>query len=227
MKSLPEANQPINLPAQQVQSLEFTKNLLQAVEQGDTMRVVRMEQKVSMDSAIQAVSINNVIKSTDENLVVSGLAGLILRTSGFFNLSKVMTEDQAIDTAYLLLEKYPYESFEDFVIMFRNAKMGKYGELYNRLDGQIIFKWMEEYMEEKAIHREKTHRAVKFGTGDEISLKTIQDKARQLETPEQPQNFKSVSDALKEAIGYENQITDQDKNEKDYSEFRKKYLIKK
>ncbi|HAH35142.1 MAG TPA: hypothetical protein DCL81_00870 [Algoriphagus sp.] len=138
-----------------------------------------------------------------------------------------MTEDQAIDTAYLLLEKYPYESFEDFVIMFRNAKMGKYGELYNRLDGQIIFKWMEEYMEEKAIHREKTHRAVKFGTGDEISLKTIQDKARQLETPEQPQNFKSVSDALKEAIGYENQITDQDKNEKDYSEFRKKYLIKK
>jgi hypothetical protein len=194
------------------------------VEQGETLAVVRMEQKVSLETAVQAVSLSNVIKNTNEDLVISGLASLILRTAGFFNIGRPMTEEQAIETAYLLLEKYPHESLEDFVIMFRNAKLGKYGDgkLYNRLDGMIIFGWMSEYMEEKAAYREKLHQALKFGQAEENLLETIQTKALELHSTESIEKSKSVVDAIKEAIDFKWM----ENNEKDYIAFRNKFFTK-
>lgn len=189
----------------------------------DPTQTAKIERSVTIQKAIQSEPIRMVIKKTDEELILSGLISLILRTAAFFNLSKPMTEDQAIETAYLLIEKYPYETFEDFVIMFRNAKTGKYGELYNRLDGQVIFKWMGEYLEEKAAHLENIHQRMKSGSGKENLMKTIQNQAKQLEAPEQPENVRSVVDALKEAVDYR----EIEKNEKDYLEFRKNYLQKK
>ena len=150
------------LPSVQEHFLESTKRFLRVVNQGSPMEIAQLERNTTIDTAIKSLSLVNVSKNLNEELVISGLITLILRTSAFFNIGKPMNEDQAIETAYLLLDKYPHESFEDFVIMFRNAKTGKYGELYNRLDGQIIFKWMGEYLEEKAAHREKLHRALKF-----------------------------------------------------------------
>lgn len=137
-----------------------------------------------------------------------------------------MNEDQAIETAYLLLDKYPHESLEDFVIMFRNAKTGKYGELYNRLDGQIIFKWMGEYLEEKAAHREKAHRAIKFSAGQENLSEVIQNHVQELKLLSEPKNNdygKPVLEALKEGIGFQ-QLQQQ---EESYNEYKKKYLISK
>lgn len=137
-----------------------------------------------------------------------------------------MNEDQAIETAYLLLDKYPHESLEDFVIMFRNAKTGKYGELYNRLDGQIIFKWMGEYLEEKAAHMEKAHRAIKFSAGQENLSEVIQNHVQEQKLLSEPKNNeygKSVLEALKEGIGFQ-QLQQQ---EESYNEYKKKYLISK
>lgn len=230
MKSLSETihNQTSNsnLPSQQVQSLEFTKSLLEAVEKGETLKVVRMEQTVNLDTAIQASSLKKLIQTTDEEVVVSGLITLILRTSAFFNIGKSMSEEQAIETAYLLLDKYPHESFEDFVIMFRNAKTGKYGELYNRLDGQIIFKWMGEYLDEKAEHREKLHRAVKFGSGQENLAEVVQNHIQEKKLLSEPKNndFRNtVIEALKEAVGWK----EHKQKELDYQSFKKSFIEKK
>lgn len=193
------------------------------MEQGETLAVVRMEQKVTLDTAVQAVSLKNVIQNTNEDLVISGLASLILRVAGFFNIGRPMNEEQAIETAYLLLEKYPHESLEDFVIMFRNAKLGKYGDgkLYNRLDGMIIFQWMGEYMEEKADHREKLHRKQKMGD----SGTNIQEIILNHDKSHSNEKDKEVLDALKTAIDFD-QLNAEKQNEKDYYDFRKKFIQK-
>jgi hypothetical protein len=186
------------------------------VEQGETLAVVRMEQKVSMDSAIRAVHLKTVVQETSEDLVISGLAGLILRTASFFNIGRPMSEDQAIESAYLLMEKYPYESLEDFVIMLRNAKLGKYGDgkLYNRLDGMIIFGWMAEYMEEKAAYREKLHQQMKNNDKD-LNIRQIALDHADTATG------KPVIEALKIAIGWDQQ---EGKSDAEYYEFRKKFI---
>lgn len=196
------------------------------MEQGNSVEIAKLERSVNLNAAVQAISLKTAIAQTNEELIVSGLFNLILRTSAFFNLGKAMTEDQAIETAYLLLDKYPHESFEDFVIMFRNAKIGKYGELYNRLDGQIIFKWMGEYLEEKAAHREKLHRALKFGDQTLNVQQVVQNHIQEqklLETEKNNEIGKPVIEALKEGIGFD----EFERKEKSYEEYRKDFFMNK
>jgi hypothetical protein len=200
--------------------------LLLTVSQGSPIQIAQTERSITLDRAIEGLSLRNTAKHLSEEAVISGLITLILRTSAFFNIGKAMTEEQAIETAYLLLDKYPHESFEDFMIMFRNAKTGTYGELYNRLDGQIIFKWMGEYLEQKAAHREKIHRALKFGSGQENLAEVVQNHIQEQKLLSEAKNNeirKPVIEALKEAVGWK----EHEKKEIDYQAFKKSFIEQK
>lgn len=127
------------------------------------MDLSRMERKVTMETALKATPMRQLIKSQgmNEEVMVTVLAGMILRLASYFNLGNNVTEEQAIDTAFIILDKYPYETVEDFTLVFKNAKSGMYGKLFNRLDGHIIFEWIDRHMEEKARVREERHRQTK------------------------------------------------------------------
>jgi hypothetical protein len=196
--------------------------LIQAVIEGNPAQVVRMSHGLTIKDSIHAPSLRTLEKEYGKDDLATVVSFLILQTARYFNLGNNITEDQALETAYLILQTYPYESIEDFILMFNRAKGAKYGEVYNRLDGHTIFRWMEKYLEEKAEYREKLHQGHKFGSGGENFLKTIQNKALELEAPEVPQNTKSVIDALKEAINYK----DDEKNEIDYMKFKTEYIKK-
>lgn len=64
------------------------------------------------------------------------------------NLKWNLSDNQIAQIVEDLLEKYPHETLEDFVLVFKRARMGEFGELF-RLDGPVIFSWMETYLEEK------------------------------------------------------------------------------
>jgi len=70
----------------------------------------------------------------------------------FFSVSNSMNNQQIIQTADLIAEEYYYMKPEDFKLCFNKAKKGKLGtgQVYNRIDGAVIFKWLEEYAQERA-----------------------------------------------------------------------------
>lgn len=192
------------------------KRLIEARQSGDTLAVVTIERGVTLEKAIQGTTIRNLIREIGDTTLLVALAGMILQTAGFFNLGKSITDEQALDTASLLIDSYPHETIEDFTLMFREAKKGKYGELYNRLDGQIIFKWMSAYLEMKAEHREKIHQKTKNeGTQDDSAVKAV----LALNAGEIVEG-QTVIDALKEGIGWD----DSDKKEQNYLEYKKQYV---
>ena len=60
-----------------------------------------------------------------------------------------MNENQLAQTINLLVEDFYYLNIEDFKLCFNNAKKGRYGKIYDRIDGMIIYEWVRMYAEDR------------------------------------------------------------------------------
>ena len=67
----------------------------------------------------------------------------------FFNVGKSMGQEQLVQTIQLIIEDFYYFNIEDFKLCFNNAKRGKYGKIYDRIDGNVIYGWIESYANER------------------------------------------------------------------------------
>lgn len=63
----------------------------------------------------------------------------------YFSLDRVMTPYQIEMTVEIIDENFYYFSPDDFRKCFRGAMSGKYGKIYNRLDGAVIMEWLRAY----------------------------------------------------------------------------------
>lgn len=75
----------------------------------------------------------------------------------FLNLGKErnMTGQQIAQTAEMILQKYNYLKLDDLKLCFNNAKQGVYGKIYDRLDGQVIFEFLNAYSDSRAVEAER------------------------------------------------------------------------
>ena len=74
----------------------------------------------------------------------------IINFIDFVNLGKGMTAGQVMETALMILEEFYYMNLADINLVFKRAKSGYYGQLYDRLDGQIILGWFRAYAMERS-----------------------------------------------------------------------------
>ena len=93
------------------------------------LAVVRKEYGEQSLQAILVIILNDVIK--------------------FFNVGKTVGQEQLVQTIRLIIEDFYYFNIEDFKLCFNNAKRGFYGKVYDRIDGNIIYEWLEKYSEER------------------------------------------------------------------------------
>ena len=63
----------------------------------------------------------------------------------FYSVNGSMDAIQVADTINLVLEIYPYYTQYDFKLFFKMARMGKFGEIYGRMDGEVIINWLKKY----------------------------------------------------------------------------------
>ena len=60
-----------------------------------------------------------------------------------------MNDVQTQETAILIVETYPSLTIADINLIFKRAKLGKFGQFYDRLDGQLILGWIDTYFDER------------------------------------------------------------------------------
>ena len=93
------------------------------------------------------ISIKSIHGETVARATVSYLLSEALE---FFNVKETMSDVQVAITVDLILEEYPYMQTDDLKLCFKNAMKLKYGQIYNRIDGQIVMSWLRAYDIERA-----------------------------------------------------------------------------
>jgi len=49
----------------------------------------------------------------------------------------------------MIITEYYNLTIADINIIFKRAKLGQWGQIYDRLDGQIILSWFDKYFQER------------------------------------------------------------------------------
>ena len=91
----------------------------------------------------------------------------------FYSTNGAMDAMQVSDTIMLILEEYPNYTQDDFKLFFKLAKKGTFGQVYGRMDGEVIMNWLKAYDRhrdtvamEESINEAKQHER-EFQVGDD------------------------------------------------------------
>ena len=94
-------------------------------------------------------SLSGIASGLGENKARAAVVLLLDEVVGFFNVGNTMDASQVAVTTDLIIEEYPYFQLDDLNLAFRNAMKGRYGEVYNRLDGLVVMGWLKKYEAER------------------------------------------------------------------------------
>lgn len=98
---------------------------------------------------VKTPSIGELVNIYGESPLKAFISGHIVSLRDFVNLKGAMTDEQTIITSELIVQEYKNITLADIVVIFRMAKLGKFGEFYGRLDGQMILSWVGKYFEDR------------------------------------------------------------------------------
>lgn len=126
-----------------------------------------------VNSGLSALSV--LRKEHGEQKVMACLALWINDLQSFLNISAKMNAPQIMETCAMILDGFYFLNLADVRLVMSRAKKGEYGQLYGRIDGQIIYQWFSEYFEERsrscsenAIHdAERAKSEVRVATNEE------------------------------------------------------------
>jgi hypothetical protein len=94
-------------------------------------------------------SIAKINRKFGEDFTQAYIEGWIVHLREFLNIGKKMTDQQTQETAMMILDEYYNLTIADINIIFKRAKLGRWGQIYDRIDGQIILSWFDQYFRER------------------------------------------------------------------------------
>jgi len=102
----------------------------------------------------------STIKRTHKEVLQLAMTKLLRSLANSIKVTNKFNVDNAMEIIEFISKQFYYLRFDELVIVFRNAKMGKYGNMFNRLDIETISKWIMIYEgSERADYLESLNRA--------------------------------------------------------------------
>jgi len=110
-----------------------------------TINIVKV-QISNIKTSYDLVRLDNIIIATQSNK--NTIAEMLMKLNEFTNVSRKMNESQIVETVNILLDEYPRLSLQEYQVFFNRIRSGKFGQLYESLDGIKIMAFMKEFYQE-------------------------------------------------------------------------------
>lgn len=127
-----------------------------------------------------AYSLSALRRIHNEDSVIMMLVAWISNLQRFLNVSAKMDAAQMDETCRMILDDFWALNCADVNLVMSRAKRGFYGQLFRRIDGQIIYQWFAEYFEERCeacanreVHVAGLHGSVINRLSDETKAKIL------------------------------------------------------
>lgn len=131
--------------------------LMQCLGSNNEVGLLVFEKNLSIENAINGTTLKKLEKSVGEINTITAICYLINRFNSNFNVGKSLSQTQSALLASDIVDKYPYETIEDVVLMLKQVRQGIIGDGKDyKLDGQnVLAKWFPEYLDKKYTEFER------------------------------------------------------------------------
>ena len=113
---------------------------------GTVLQICSVEQVLKLESP----SLSVIRKEHGEPKTLDLLNTIIADLALFFSVGKGMDRKQAEETSRLLLKEYYFLKVEDLKLFSDNFKLGKYGTIFDRIDGNVILEKLALYCNDRS-----------------------------------------------------------------------------
>lgn len=94
-------------------------------------------------------SLVKISKELSKNETIGFISKLISKINFNLNIGKKMSPEQIFSVSELILKEYYYYNLTEINMCLNRGFLGKYGQIYDRFDGMIIFEWLKSYSNER------------------------------------------------------------------------------
>lgn len=131
--------------------------LMQCLASNNEVGLIVFEKNLNLSNAIDGTKLRKLEKEVGEVNTITAICYLLNRFNANFNVGKSLTIQQSATLASDIVEKYPYETIEDIVLMLKQVRQGIIGDGKDfKLDGQnVLAKWMPDYLDRKYAEVER------------------------------------------------------------------------
>lgn len=95
-----------------------------------------------------------------EETVVKVVCAVLRLFNDGLNTTERMGPRQLVEYSMLWVEMFPHETVKDLFLCLKWVKAGRYGPLFNRVDGTVISEFFRKYLDEKSAYLETARREI-------------------------------------------------------------------
>lgn len=123
--------------------------------------LVALQKTLTMEVAATASTVTQVIAVHGEPTATKLVCAILKLFNDGLNTTLQMTSRQLFEYAQVWLDEFPHDTIKDLVLCLKRVKAGRYGPIFNRVDGTVVSDFFRKYLEEKADWGEQENRKYK------------------------------------------------------------------
>lgn len=90
-------------------------------------------------------SLQKIAKEQGNDKAIDQISILIIEVLEWFNVKNTMSDSQILEVSFMIYNEFKRFNLYDIGLCFNRGKTGKYGKVYDRIDGGILFEWLTRY----------------------------------------------------------------------------------